>query len=367
MKKSDRVKAAVKRMRSNGKKIVTANLLSTGSTLLNIAISGSWRGGLDPGQYYFFVGDSSSGKTFLTLTCFAEACLNPKFANYRLIYDDVEGGANMDFAKFFGKTVAERVEAPAGTRESPVYSQTAEMFYEHLDDALSDADRPCIYVLDSMDALSTTYERRKFDEKKKARATGTAAKGDYGDGKAKINSAGLRSCLAKLRDTNSILIIISQTRDNINAGLFESKKTRSGGHALTFYATLELWSSVAGKIKRTVRGKDRVVGITSKIFVKKNRITGRQRTVEIPILYEYGIDDVGSCVDYLVNEGVWKRTKDGTIHMTGFGDDPVMLKRLPAIRHIEDNDLVPDVRQLVNQTWNEIEQACSMGRKPRYE
>ncbi len=340
-------------------------LLSTGSTLLNLATSGDWRGGLDRGRYYFFVGDSSSGKTFLTLTCFAEAMQNKDFANYRLIYDDVEGGALMDFERFFGKKVADRIEPPAGTRETPIYSQNAEDFYFNLDSALSETE-PCIYVLDSMDALSSKYEQKKFDEKKKAAAKGTEAKGDYGDGKAKINSSGLRACLPRLRDTGSILIIINQTRDNINAGLFESKKTRSGGHALTFYATLELWSSVGNKLKKTVRGKDRVIGITSKIAVKKNRLTGRIKTVEIPIYYEYGIDDLGSCIDYLVTEGTWKKSQAGDIKASGLGE-AIAMKRVPLLRYIEENDLLDDVRLLVAQTWKEIDEACSMGRKPRYE
>ena len=192
------------------------------------------------------------------------------------------------------------------------------------------------------------------------------AKGDYGDGKAKINSSGLRACLPRLRDTGSILIIINQTRDNINAGLFESKKTRSGGHALTFYATLELWSSVGGKLKKTVRGKDRVIGITSKIAVKKNRLTGRIKTVEIPIYYEYGIDDLGSCIDYLVTEGTWKKSQAGDIKASGLGE-AITMKRVPLLRYIEENDLLDDVRLLVAQTWKEIDEACSMGRKPRYE
>ena len=345
----------------------SGTMLSTGSTLLNMATSNSWRGGLETGHYYFFVGDSSSGKTFLTLTCFAEASINKQFDNHRLIYDDVEGGALMDFAKFFGQQVADRVEPPAGTKEDPEYSQHVEEFYFNLDTVLS-AGKPCIYVLDSMDALSSAYEQKKFVEKKKASEKGTEAKGDYGDGKAKINSSALRACIPKLRDTNSILIIVNQTRDNINAGLFESKKTRSGGHALTFYATLELWSSVGSPIKRAIRGKDRVIGTTSHIKVKKNRLTGRNRSVYVPIYYEYGIDDVGSCVDYLVSEGTWKKNKAGTITAAGLGDeDDLALKRLQLIKHIEDNDLVTDLRMLVQSTWHAIEKACSMGRKPRYE
>lgn len=358
IKRSLQKKTVKQRLRSQ-------DLLSTGSTLLNLATSGDWKGGLEKGRYYFLVGDSSSGKTFLSLTCFAEAMRHSEFSKYRLIHDDVEGGALMDFEKFFGKKVAERIEPPAGTKEDPIYSQSIEDFYFHVTDLLEEG-KPLIYVLDSMDALTSKYELKKFDERKKASQKGTEAKGDFGDGKAKINSIGIRKILPMLRDTGSILLVINQTRDNINAGMFDPKKTRSGGYALTFYATLELWSSVGEKLKKAVRGKDRIVGITAKIQVKKNRLTGRTWMVELPIYYELGIDDVGSCVDYLIKEGTWKRASTGGIKVTGIGPT-VTMKRIPLIKHIEANDLVDDVRELVAQTWKEIEAGCLMGRKPRYE
>ena len=63
--------------------------VSTGSTLLNLACSDHPRIGFLMGGYYYLVGDSASGKTFLSLTCFAEACINPAFDNYRLIFDGI--------------------------------------------------------------------------------------------------------------------------------------------------------------------------------------------------------------------------------------------------------------------------------------
>ena len=47
--------------------------LSTGCTLLNLACAGSRRGGFTVGHFTYLVGDSTSGKTFLALTCLAEA------------------------------------------------------------------------------------------------------------------------------------------------------------------------------------------------------------------------------------------------------------------------------------------------------
>src|SRR6186713_2266183 len=86
--------------------------LSTGSTLLNLGLTDDPFYGLLSGHYYFFVGDSSSGKTWLTMNILAEAAYNPRFASYRLIHDNVEDGALMDVRRFYGKQTARRLEAP---------------------------------------------------------------------------------------------------------------------------------------------------------------------------------------------------------------------------------------------------------------
>jgi RecA/RadA recombinase len=341
-----------------------SDLLSTGSTLLNLACTGKSRGGFIKGKYFFVVGDSSSGKTFLTLTCMAEAAINKSFDGYRFIYDDVEGGALMDFERFFGKEMASRVEPPArGADGEPVYSETIEDMYFGLHDAIEDG-RPFIWVEDSMDALSSKYEGKKFDEKKKEARGGKKAKGDYGDGKAAINSRFLRKILSGLRDTGSILILIGQTRDNIDAGLFEPKKTRSGGWALKFYSCLEMWSSVRGKLTREVRGKKRQIGINAAVKVKKNRLTGKDREIVMPIYWSMGIDDLGSCVDYLIDEGHWKtKGKTGIVLATDFDMEH---RRDRLIHEIEEQGLERDLRELVGVVWEEVERACEVKRKPRY-
>ena len=340
--------------------VLPTDLLSTGSTLLNLACSGDRRGGFAKGKYHFLVGDSASGKTWLSLTCLAEASINPEFDNYRFIYDNAEDGALMDMERFFGSGVAERIESPSIDEDGlPDYSSTIEEFYFNVDDAIQD-QRPFIYILDSMDALSSANEQDKFQEEKEAIRKGKTTTGSYGDGKAKKNSANLRKLMPHLRRSGSILIIINQTRDNLGFG-FE-KKTRSGGHALRFYATLEIWSSNKGKMKRTVRGKEREIGITAKIQVKKNRFTGRLRTVELPLYHSFGIDEVGSCVDFLVAEKHWKKTTKIDAH-----DFDVSFSRDKLIAYIQEENLEGDLSEIVGEVWDSVEKECSVNRKFRYE
>jgi RecA/RadA recombinase len=335
--------------------------LSTGCSLLNLACTGNVNSGFLSGHYYRFVGDSASGKTFFVLTCLAEASLNTKFDEYNFVYDNAEDGALMDIRKFFGRRVEERIQPPArDEQEVPLFSRTIEELYYHVDDWIQ-KDEPFIYILDSMDALSSDAEIDKFYEHKRAHRKGKEAAGSYGDGKAKINSSGIRQIVSKLSETGSILIVISQTRDNLGFG-FETK-TNSGGRALKFYATLEIWSSCGEKIKKTAMGKPRTIGMECILQVKKNRVTGRDRTIHVPILYELGIDDVGGIVRWLVKEEHWA-AKGGKIAVPEFdfkGSEAQLLK------HIESEGLEKDLRDIAQEVWDEIELACNPGRKARYE
>lgn len=343
--------------------------VNTGSTLLNLACSDLPDVGFAKGKYYYLVGDSQSGKTWLSMSCFAEAVRNSAFRDYRFIYDDVEGGAQMDISHYFGREVAKRLEPPARKKGKSVYSHTVESFYFHIYDLLNDG-RPFIYVLDSQDALDSDSASKKFLEQKRASEKEIAAAGSYGDGKAKYHSANLRHVLARLRDSGSILIIIGQTRDNIGFGF--DPKTRSGGRALRFYANLEIWTSVKGAIKKTVRGRKRTIGAICLAEVKKNRFTGkigRDRSVEIPIYYGHGIDDVGSCVDYLISEEHWIHAiVDGKKSKTIYDAKEIFFQgtRDKIIAYIEDEELEPKVKEITAKVWKEIEEECLPKRKKRY-
>jgi len=343
--------------------ISSKSALSTGSTLLNLACSDLPDVGFLKGGYYYLVGDSTSGKTWLSLTCFAEAAAHEAFKGYRFIFDDVENGALMDLEHYFGKAAAARIEPPSWKGSTPVFSSTVESLYFHLSD-LIEAGRPFIYVLDSQDSLTSVSSSKKFKEQQKATEEGEKSAGSFGDGKAKYHSEHLRHVLAGLRKMGSILIIIGQTRDNLGFG-FE-KKTRSGGKALRFYAHLEIWTSVFKKITKLVRGKPRTVGVRCLAEVKKNRVTGKigkDRSVEIPIYYGLGIDDVGSCVDYLVAEGHWEKKEKTTIIAKEILFEG---SRRELIRYIEEEELEGKVRKITGVVWKAVEAECSPNRKMRY-
>ena len=335
--------------------------LSSGSTLINLACTSRPDVAFLPGRYFHFVGDSSSGKTFLCLTVFAEACINPVFKDYRLIFDNAEDGALMNLTKFFGPMLGDRLEPPAGSRKKPKYSDTVEGLFRNADRALDDG-APFIYILDSTDTLSTSKEVKEHKAAKKL-VDGDEEKGTYGTSRAKEFSNKMRMLHNRLRDDGrSMVFLITQTRSNIGFGAKFEPKTYSGGNSFIFYAAMQIWFSQAGHIKKTVKGKPRELGIYSKVRLKKNRVTGRDRSVVVPILHSFGLDDLGGCLNYLIDEGHWKG-KDSSVAAPEFDFDGNKEK---LIRIIEEAGREGELRELTAKVWNEIESACEVKRKSRY-
>lgn len=343
------------------------DLLSTGCTLVDLALSGDLLGGIIKGHYYYFVGDSESGKSFFVLTMLAAACNNVNFDDYDIIYDDVERGALMDLEKFFGSKLAGRIRPPSGTKDDPIYSNLVEEFYFNIDDAFN-RKRPFIYVLDSQDALDSMYNEKKFKELKTSMRVNSAkkAKGSMGDGKAKFHSQRIRSVVTKLEETGSILVIVNQTRDVINESPMQRgpKTKASGGHAVRFYASTQLWTTPGKLIEKQVRGVKRQIGVWIRVKTKKNRISGKHWNVEVPIYWSVGIDDVGANMQFLLDNKHWTQDKSGRIAQEDF--DGVSGDFEDVVRQIEENDLESDLRDIVQEVFRDIEQRSAVVRKKRF-
>lgn len=354
---ADEVKEELLTKRSKEQPLQAREFLSSGSTLLNLQCTGHPNKCYAKGTYNHIVGDSDAGKTFLSLTAFGEASINKSFDSYRFLYFLGEpGGALMDKAGCFGKKAADRIEQVCVT--SP------EQFYDELH-TKHEEGIPYIAILDSMDSLMPTVEFDKFEEDKEARSKGKDTGGSYQTAKPKTNSSLLRVAVSRLADNGSILSIISQTRDNIGFGSQFNPKVYSGGHAMKFYATLQIWLSSKGDIKKTVKGKDRQLGIYSKLHVKKNHITGAKGSVEVPIYHCPGMmDDTGSCIEFLINEGKWSSGKGRGIVAPEFDFEGTEEK---LAQKIDSEGRHRDLQVLVSDTWNDIKEACKLVRKPRYE
>lgn len=343
---------------------VPALFLSTGCTLLNLAISGTLDGGWRSGTCNLLVGDSNSAKTFISLTGMAEAAKDKRFDNYRLIYDNSERGALMNLSKYFGMKMFNRLEPPQRDKlGQPVYSRTLEDFYYNFDD-ISKAGKPCIYVMDSIDALESEEDIEAFQSNKKAARKGEEAAGTYGTKRARINSTNLRSVAANLERTNSFMVLVSQARDAIKIGPFSygPEKTRAGGRALRFYSRIEFWTAP----KKGIYRSDLRIGTWVEAEFKKNHITGWENKVQFPVYRSHGIDDLGACVGFLISSKAWDKTQKGVVTTKGLPRN-VSTTEEKLIQHIEKAGLTQQVRVLVKQVWDQIEQKTRVIRNPRYE
>lgn len=329
------------------------DFVSTGSTLLNLQCTSNPDWGIAKGQYMLIVGRSSAGKSWLARSIMAEASVNKHFADHELVYDDSESASTVDIERFFGRRLADRMEL--------LHSSSLEEFYYELDNRIQ-SKRPFIWVEDSMDALEPEADSEQFEKEKNS--NGKETSGSYGTAKAKINSTMLRRMVPKLRDSGSILVIISQARQRIGFGSQFNPDTRAGGNALKFYAHLEVWLSVKEDLKSgNVKGKKRQIGILSKLKVEKNRLTGREGAVEVPIYWSHGIDDTGSLVDYLIEEKHWKGNET-KVTAPEFQFDGPKEKLISQIQDDGNEDLL---KSLAKEVWDEIEAECQITRKPRYE
>lgn len=346
------------------------NFLSSGSTVMNLAFSGHRNLGIPKGAYLYIVGDSGAMKTWETFTLFAEAARNDHFKKYRFVHDNAENGALMDVSQYFGQKVLDRLEPPHGSKRKPIYSSTVKEFYMHLE--LNCKHGPCIYALDSMDALEDDADEKRFDAELKKYLTGKGEiPGSYGMEKAKTNSKNISRVVNALRDSGSILVIISQTRDKIG-GMIPGQKTRAGGRALRFYAHLEIWTSVRAPLVRRYLGKEREVGSTIRVDVQKNRICGWEGKFDLSFIKGYGIDDLGSCVEYLIEERHWKKvrgsaaTDDNRIADIAAPEFKFTGKPEDLIQYIQSECEEWQLRKITEQVWQSIIDGAIPDRKPRY-
>ena len=304
--KSQLIKASKKEKKEKGKVL----WVPFGSVLFNIRCSGRYDGAFKQGTMANIIGDSSSGKSISVLSGLAWASTMKKFDKYRMIYDDAEFADSFDHVKLFGPKFAARVEAPT---EDGEMSTTIENFYDYVMDACDVAEAtgiPFIYVLDSFDAIDSDAEIEKELKNREHRKNKELSKikGTFGASKQKKASQLFRHICSRLKRTKSVLIIISQTRDNLSAMSFV-KQYRSGGKALKFYASIEAWLTYIGAITQTVNGIKYDIGVDTRAKITKNKFTGKKSECDFPIYPDYGIDDVSACLHFLVKVGYWKKSK----------------------------------------------------------
>ena len=346
------------------KEIDTSILIPSGSTMLNLACSDNPFGAFALGRIVTLPGGSASGKTMLMLTMLAECANDKRFDDYDLIYDDGEETCDgFDIKYLFGNKLAKRIISPqVDENDGSLYSETIQDFKANILTKVKE-ERPFIYILDSLDSLTSDEELKKEYRQALIKAKDPEAvnelKGSYKTEKAKAIGETLRMINNKLKHTKSALFIVQQERANIGV-TFGSKKTTSGGMAPFFYSTHQAWLNLKVPITKEVRKQNRKIGHKIVVAVKKNKITGKLRNVEFNIYYDYGLDDIASCVDFLISAGYWKRAKQ---IITAPDFDFVGTK---MVEMIEEKGLQKELQKITGKVWLEIEESLRLDRERRF-
>lgn len=339
------------------KPVSSDSLIPSGCTVFNLKCSDRIEGAFQLGKYHNVIGDSSSGKTILCLHLLAECANDKRFDEYRLIKSDCEQADEFDIKFMFGKKTAKRIEH--WEDQAP---ETVEEFSDQINKLLEE-EKPFIYILDSLDSLTSKAEVEKEEKNRKKREKGTKEEGSYDTDKQKYMSKFFRTTRKKLNKHNSAVIIISQTRDNIGFGAFLNPKSRSGGRALKFYSCIEVWGSVGKKEK-----EGQYTTLTETAWkITKNKTTGRHATCYFNIIQDYGIDDIGACIRFLIEEGSWSASSKASINVKNFANIEKNISYKELVKKIEKDNLEDDLRNLCQIEYNKILEKIAPERKQRYE
>jgi recombination protein RecA len=336
--------------------------ISTGSTLLNLASSGKGIfGGWARNRVVNIVGDGSSGKTLLVLEAISSAMNRMIDSNSRLFpavkkivvrYNNPETVMDFDIRKIWGID-RENIDW--------VSSRTIQEFgrdFGQIADNISAGDM-VIYVLDSLDALPSEEEVERFEKSQKKNES---VEGSFNMEKQSYLGKFFRSeILPKMDGKDITLFIISQVRSKIGV-TFGEKLYRTGGKALDFYTHQVMWLNEKEKLKKFVKGHDIVNGIRVRARLKRSKVSKPFRECEFTVLFDYGIDNIGSNIDYLFDLG-GKKTGNNLIW-----DKNNFKSRSGLISYIEENNQEYDLEREVEKKWFEIEEEASgaKGRKKRF-
>lgn len=311
------------------------NVLSTGSTLLNLAISGGRirGGGVPLGILVEVFGPSGCGKT--VLLCELAGRVQQK--NGSVMFHDPEARLNKQFARMFGMDT-DSITYTIPNTIPQVFSQVRDW---------KPVKEPYGIFADSLAALSTDMEMDSEDK--------------MGMRRAKEFSEQLRKTCRIITQQNYLMVCSNQVRQNFDAGPYGQKYTSPGGLSIGFYSSLRLRCASPEKIQDevTIAGKKvkRVIGVKTSIEVYKSSIWKPYRQAPLTILFDYGIDDIRQNLQFIKDY-----TSNTTYTVRG---EKLHASMNESIQMVEDNNLEEELREEVIDLWESIEAKFESKRKPR--
>lgn len=318
----------------------TGSNISTGSTLLDLAISGGrvWGGGLPGGVLVEIFGPPGSGKTVFL----SEIAGDIQRKGGEVKFHDPEARLNPTFAKMFG------LELKEGDYYQP---DTVPEVFETVRSWDVKKDETIIHgvMADSLAALSTDMEMEKKEGDK------------MGMRRAKEFSEELRKTCRILKQNNYLMVCSNQVRINVDGGQYAPKYTTPGGEAIGFYSSCRLKTKIIDKVKKKKKfhGEEvsRIVGVEVEVEVFKNSIWKPYRVVPVSIIFDYGIDDIRQNLQFI------KNYSNKSVYT--LGSETLDKSMDESINIIEKDKMEERLKQEVIILWNKIERQFDSNRKPK--
>ena len=269
--------------------------ISTGSSILDLAISNRPHGGLPVGKMVEFNGLEGTGKSLLSAHVVADTQKKGGIA----VVIDTENAAAPEFWKSLGVDLSKLLY---------VQCETVEDIFEKMEQMIgivrkSNKDRILTIIVDSVAAASTKVELESDH-----------GKDGYATGKSIIISKAMRKITTMIGRQKVLTVFTNQLRQNINAMAFGDKYVVSGGKSLAYHCSVRVRLNNTGKLKKG----EEVIGNECKAVVVKNRMGPPQRQASFDIYFDSGIADYGSWIKVLKENSL---VKQGGAYYTYKKDD----------------------------------------------
>jgi recombination protein RecA len=258
--------------------------ISTGSSILDLAISNRPHGGLPVGKMVEFNGLEGTGKSLLSAHVVADTQKKGGVA----VVIDTENAAAPEFWKSLGVDLSKLLYVQCETVED-IFAQMERMI------AIvrkSNKDRILTIIVDSVAAASTKVELESDH-----------GKDGYATGKSIIISKAMRKITTMIGRQKVLTVFTNQLRQNLNAMAFGDKYVVSGGKALAYHCSVRVRLNNTGKLKKG----EEIIGNECKAVVVKNRMGPPQRQAAFDIYFDSGIADYGSWIKVLKENNLVKQ------------------------------------------------------------
>ena len=263
------------------------DFISTGNTMLDIAISNRPNGGIAVGRITELTGLEASGKSLVGASLIATTQKRGGIA----VLIDTENAVNDEFFSAVGVDMKKLVYVQHDTVED-IFDSIVNIIEKVR--ASAKKDKLVTIVVDSVAAASTKTEM-----------AADFGKDGYATTKSIIISKAMRKITTLLGREKIALVFTNQLRQKMNAPAFSDPYTTSGGKAIGFHASTRIRLSQIGKLKDP---SGNIIGIAAKAVITKNRLGPPYREAEFNIYFNRGIDDYSSWLDVLKENGIVKQS-----------------------------------------------------------